>query len=310
MKDTEDAEIKHIVISGGGINGFSFYGALRESFFQNIWRIENIETMYGTSIGSVLAVMLALKYDWETLDNYLIKRPWNQVYKFNMYSIFDSFQKRGIFTAKVMEETLLPLFLGKDIPMDITMKEFYERTGIEIHMFTTELNTFQLLDISYKTHPEWTVLDAVYCSSALPIVMSPILKGNCWYCDGGLLCNYPIRKCLENGAKKENVLGITRIPDTTHLFHLSDESTLLDFVMIVLSRILENVLAAPPILTLKTEFRIPSFSTSIYEIYNVCNDMQMRMNLIEKGVSHVKKQFDEGMEIIVPVENTMDDFHN
>jgi predicted acylesterase/phospholipase RssA len=290
--------IKHLVISGGGINGFSFYGALRETARQQVWKMEDIETMHGTSIGTVLAVMLALKYEWETLDDYLIKRPWHHVYKFDMYSIFDSFQKRGIFTKKAIEETFLPLFNGKDMSIDITMKEFYDKTGIEIHIFTTELNTFKLIDISYKTHPEWRVVDAVYCSSALPIVMAPILKGECWYCDGGLLCNYPILKCLENGANIEEVLGITRIPDTSRPQHLSGESTILDFAMIVLSRILENVLATPPVLTMETEFRIPSFATSIYEIYSVCNDMQMRMNLIEKGVSHVKKQLTKGLHVL------------
>ena len=128
--------------------------------------------------------------------------------------------------------------------------------------------------------------------------MSPILKGDCWYCDGGLLCNYPILKCLENGAKNEEVLGITRIPDTSRPQRLSGESTILDFAMIVLSRILENVLATPPVLTMETEFRIPSFATSIYEIYSVSNDMQIRMNLIEKGVSHVKKQLDKALPVL------------
>jgi predicted acylesterase/phospholipase RssA len=307
MNEQPKPSIKHLVISGGGINGFTFYGALRETVRWQVWKIEDIETIYGTSIGSMLAVMLALKYEWETLDDYLIKRPWHHVYKFDMYSIFDSFQKRGIFTNKVIEETFLPLFSGKDISIDITMKEFYDKTGVEIHIFTTELNTFKLIDISYKTHPEWRVVDAVYCSSALPIVMSPILQGDCWYCDGGLLCNYPILKCIENGAKIEEVLGITRIPDTSRPQHLSGESTILDFAMIVLSRILENVLATPPVLPMETEFRIPSFATSIYEIYSVCNDMQMRMNLIEKGVSHVKKQLDKALMDLPVLEKELEE---
>ena len=124
MNEHQKPTIKHLVISGGGINGFSFYGVLRETVRQHVWNMEDIETMYGTSIGSMLAVMLALKYEWETLDDYLIKRPWHHVYKFDMYSIFDSFQKRGIFTNKVIEETFLPLFHGKDMAIDITMKEF------------------------------------------------------------------------------------------------------------------------------------------------------------------------------------------
>jgi len=151
--------IKHLVISGGGINGFVFYGVLKETCHQNIWNMNYSKTIYCTSIGSVLAVMLSLKYDWPTIDDYLIKRPWHQVYKFDMYSIMDSFQKRGIFNVKVIEETFLPLFKGKDVSIDITMKEFYEMSGIELHIITTETNEFVKVDISHKTHPDWRVVD-------------------------------------------------------------------------------------------------------------------------------------------------------
>ena len=96
--------IKHIVCSGGGVTGFSFYGMLKECYNRNMWKLENIETIYGTSIGSIFAVILALNYDWNTLDDYLIKRPWQNVFKFDLYSILDSLQKRGIFDKKTIQE--------------------------------------------------------------------------------------------------------------------------------------------------------------------------------------------------------------
>ena len=40
--------IRHIVCSGGGVTGFSFYGILKECYFRKIWKLENIETIYGT----------------------------------------------------------------------------------------------------------------------------------------------------------------------------------------------------------------------------------------------------------------------
>ena len=81
--------IKHIVCSGGGVAGFTFYGILKEANKQGIWDIENIETMYGTSVGSIVNTILSLKYDWKDIDDYLMKRPWDMVYNVNMYSFFE-----------------------------------------------------------------------------------------------------------------------------------------------------------------------------------------------------------------------------
>ena len=38
----EKPTIKHIVCSGGGLAGFAFYGAIKESHKQGLWQIENI----------------------------------------------------------------------------------------------------------------------------------------------------------------------------------------------------------------------------------------------------------------------------
>ena len=55
-------------------------------------------------------------------------------------------------------------------------KEFYEINKIDLHIFSTELNKFETVDFSHKTHPDWRIIDVIYCSSALPIVFSPYMK--------------------------------------------------------------------------------------------------------------------------------------
>ena len=65
--------IKHIVISGGGPTGLSYYGVLKETHKNGLWKYENIETMYGTSVGSIILTVISLQYEWDTIDDYLIK---------------------------------------------------------------------------------------------------------------------------------------------------------------------------------------------------------------------------------------------
>ena len=105
--------IEHIVISGGGLTLFTYYGVLKKSAENKVWDINNIKTIYGTSAGAILSVLLCLKYDWETTDNYIINRPWEKVFNINMYLLFDIFQRKGLFDLSVIKESLKPLFLGK-----------------------------------------------------------------------------------------------------------------------------------------------------------------------------------------------------
>ena len=64
---------KHLVISGGGTIGLKYWGILQKLNETNIWKIENINSMYATSAGSLVCVFLCLKYDWETINKYIIE---------------------------------------------------------------------------------------------------------------------------------------------------------------------------------------------------------------------------------------------
>lgn len=282
--------IKHIVCSGGGVTGFSFYGMLKECYNRNMWKLENIETIYGTSIGSIFAVILALNYDWNTLDDYLIKRPWQNVFKFDLYSILDSLQKRGIFDKKTIQELLTPLFLGKDIPIHITMKEFYEMTNIEIHIFTAEITHFKLVDISYKSHPDWTILDAVYSSCSIPIIFSPLLKDSKCYCDGGLLLNYPLDKCIENGANINEVIGISSDLNTNIDNVMNEKSTLFDYIIVLIKKVI-SVFLPKQQNVIPNDFKIKSHEISIYDIISTTSEMNERIKLIDKGIDVISNIF-------------------
>ena len=289
-KTTEEKTIiKHIVMSGGGPTGFSYYGILKESNRLNHWDIENIKTVYGTSVGAILGVFLCLKYDWETIDDYLIKRPWNNVYKFNMFSIIDSYQKRGIFDIKPMKETLSPLFKGKDISIDVTMKEFYDLTNIELHMFATELNSYELIDFSYKSHPDWKVVEVAYCSACLPIMFSPFIKDNKCYCDGGLIKNYPLESCIQNGVNPEEIFGIRKINVKNTVNPVDDQSSLLDFIMIILNNFSKKMFVLNSDIALKNEYVVESEPTSLLNMYSVMNEIDERIKLINVGIDMVKE---------------------
>lgn len=284
--------IKHIVCSGGGLAGFAFYGAIKESHKQGLWQLENIQTIYATSVGTIIAVMLALKYDWDTLDDYLIKRPWQNVFTFNLYSILDTINKRGMFGIEIIQDIFLPLFNGKDIQMNITLLEFYKLTNIEIHMCTTDINSFQLIDISHKTHPDWNVIEAIYSSCAVPVLFTPLFKNNESYCDGGVLANYPLEQSIRNGANPTEIIGIQYKGSNTDECNkrVTRETSLLDYVISIINRLIGMVLDKQVAHVIALEYCIWCPSLSIYELINTTSESEMRIRLIQQGIDVVRNK--------------------
>jgi len=280
----QTSNIKHIVIAGGGAYGFAAYGALKHLHEQGFWDINNIESIHGTSIGAIFGTIISLKYEWAITYNYIINRPWNKVFNFDMYSIINSFQKKGIFDISTIYDIFRPLFGGLDIPMDITMAQLYAITKIDLHLYITNLTDFELMDISHKTFPEWSVIEAVYASAALPILFTPFYKDSKYYLDGGILCNYPIHNCINLGASDDSIIGIYRKSLNAKL-DLDDESSMFDYMFLILHKILAKFIPHTYPITTQPQIPIVFNATSLYDIYLCLTSLDERMRILEIGVN-------------------------
>ena len=281
--------IKHLVISGGGSTGLSFYGILKESQQSGLWNIENIQSIYSTSVGSIFSIIVCLKYEWDIIDNFLIKRPWQNVFKFDLYSIIQAFDRQGIFSMKIMEDIFSPLLLGVDLDINITLKEFYEINKIDLHIFSTELNKFETVDFSHKTHPDWRIIDVVYCSCALPILFPPYMKEDKCYIDGGILTNYPIYYCLQSGAKPEEIFGIKKLNSNIKPYN-KENSTFFDYLMIIFSNIFEKLLVIDNNIhnTIEHEIKVSDAAIVITDILSTASSLEKRQGLINRGIEIFK----------------------
>ena len=227
--------IKHLVISGGGPLGLRYLGALEKLEKEGFWNFDEIESIYGTSVGSIIGTFICLKYDWETLNKYIIERPWHDAFKVNAKQIFDSYYNKGLFDKKIAEIIFKPLLQAKDLSLNITLKEFYEFSKIDLRIFTFELNKFETIELSHITHPDLSLLQALTMSSALPGIFMPIIFDNECYIDGGVMCNYPINQCLRDHTNKDEILGIKSSIDketgSLKNIEVTQESSLLEYVI-------------------------------------------------------------------------------
>ena len=221
-------KLKNIVLSGGGHVGFTQIGLLYYLIEKKKLDIKNVENIYCTSIGSMVAIMFILNYDKDELFNYLINKPWEKFLKININNFLDYNTNKGLIGGYVFEEVLTSLLLAKDIKKDVTLKEFYNLNKINLNIFTIEINEFVTVRLSHKTHPNLKLLDAVHMTAAVPFVIHPHYYNNGVYIDGGLHINYPLNPCIfEDKCKKEETLGIRAWKKQKDVFNLNKDSNVL-----------------------------------------------------------------------------------
>ena len=166
--------IKHLVISGGGPILIQVLAAIQYLETHNFLNMSNIKSIYGTSAGAIIGTILCLNYDFETINDYIIKRPWNDVFTIKVQNIFDAYTQKGIFNIKTIEKCFKPLFDAKDIDININLEDFYKLSNIELHLYTFEINEYKIEDISYISHPKLSLMIAIQMTCGLPILISPI----------------------------------------------------------------------------------------------------------------------------------------
>ena len=357
--------IKHLVISSGGPAGIMMYNILRTLNLKGVWNINNIQTIYGSSIGSFTAVLIALNYDWATMDDFILKRPWDKI--FRQYSstgtsnagasagagagagasagsgagtaptansgigvsnnttcgdnghpvnegssygssvsatiaeatskaatyaidaknkldiVFKLYNQHGIYGIKEFTETLRPALQGKDMTVSITLQEFYEKTGIELHFIVTEMNKFITVNFSHKTHPTQSLVEACYMSCCYPFVFSPIYRDGCCYTDGGIINDYPVNECLiDQKCDNSEILGVKMLWERKPA-NLTEKSSVLQFVSTFFNQIKGNLFENRPTRSILNEVVCVSKIFASQDWMNCIKDENYRRELMLRG---------------------------
>jgi predicted acylesterase/phospholipase RssA len=301
-KNKPTSNIRKIVCSGGGTFGLIAYGALKQSCISGFWNIENIQSMYGTSIGAIITLLISLLHSniqtseaspltWDLMDTYIISRPWQNVFKINLFSITSSIEKCGILDKAPVVEMFEPLFKMMELSKNITMVEHYNIFGIEMHFYTTDLDSMETVDICYKTHPSWSILDAIYASCSLPILFSPHKQEERTYFDGGLFCNYPLYFCIKDTENTDEILGFKSSASLLIPEKEESQSILFDYILSIFKNLTFKIKDYDTDYKIKYNFKIPCIQVSIYHIYLAIMQTEMRKQMIDEGVQYWNENY-------------------
>jgi predicted acylesterase/phospholipase RssA len=280
--------IKNIVLSGTGHLLLTMIGIIDYLFKSDILQMDNIENLYGTSGGSLIAAIICINVEWGKVVNYFMNRPWCETIDITIDNIYDVYEDKGLINNSLIQTCLKPLLLSKNLSSEITLIELYNYSNIELHIFTFELNKFETVDMSYKTHPDILLYDAIHMSCSIPCVMAPICSDTHCYIDGGILQQYPIYPCLLNNSADET-LGIfmkfTQCDDVTTKTNVFDFIT---FLSLKLIKFINNNINNEPCDKLKYEI-IHITETPIKTFINAFTNKEQRFEMFNDGYNETEK---------------------
>lgn len=185
---------RSLALGGGGARGGLHVGALQaiEEIRGNLTFSDGI---YGCSVGSILATAIAFD-----LSSSQIKTMFNTYFELEkmlpplrLSSITDFTRTKGLFSMDMLEDTLIQAFNSQKI--DIREK-LIEDTPQKLYIIASNMTTKRPTLLTGKV----PLLEAIKCSSCLPLVFAPRVLYNQVYLDGGLyvdsLSNVVPRDCL------------------------------------------------------------------------------------------------------------------
>lgn len=213
--------IKCLVLGGGLYHGFKTLGIIDELTKQQYIDKDNIQEIVCSSVGCIIGLCYLLDIPYKDCIDFFIKRPWQKI--FIDLPIMNIIVKKGIFTIDIYQKSLSNLFTANSMSIDITYKEFFERTN---KMFSCSVYNTKTQELEYFNHittPDLKVIHGMYISCSVPIIFEPMQINNIFYTDALLLTAYPIAYALQK-YDDNDIFGvkISGVNDTDFLVKDTD----------------------------------------------------------------------------------------
>ena len=212
--------IKHLIFSGCSTKFFSLIGCLRCLEDYNILNKNNIENIHCSS-GSVLILILYL-------IGYNLKEIKEIVYQVDLdtFCIDTNNKDAGediinniLFKKSLLNNDKFKKLVSDNLKKklgveDLTFKELYELSGINLIVNTFCFDKNELQYFSYKDSPNMSVVTGILMTISIPIIIEPVVYNNMTYCDAGIIRHYDFEwfkdldGSLKSGFNKNEILGI------------------------------------------------------------------------------------------------------
>ena len=192
---------KTLCLSGGGSSGISIIGSLKFLEENKVFNNFSIKKYVGTSVGSIIAFLLNLNYNLDFILEFI--NTFNINIIFENLNIDNLFEDYGLLKGDKLINILKSILYKKYKINNVSFKELYKITKKKICIIGSNVSKNREEYFSYETTPDLSVIKAIRISSSIPIIFTPVIMNNDYYCDGGLTNNFPINYC-----NKKYTLGL------------------------------------------------------------------------------------------------------
>ena len=167
----------NLVIGAGSYKGLIYLGVL--NYLERSQKLKNIENFYGSSIGSIICVFVAMKISPSVIYEELMSLDIKDYLKIDVNSLLTNFTLVG---TKFFEYWIEYFSTYED--KLITIKDFNDKYKIKINIITTCINSRNTKIFNEDNDPNVKLLDAVLASCSIPFIFPPVKIDSNYYIDG------------------------------------------------------------------------------------------------------------------------------
>ena len=189
-----------LVLSGGSMKGIAQIGAMHCLKKNNL--LNDIKTIAATSVGSIIGLLYSIGYQPIELFQFMKLIDTNKLNGMNAKNLIT---KYGLDDGSRMILILKKLLNAKGYDPDISFKNFYKRTKMNLIITGSCINDKKIYYFSHTSYPDMKVLEAVRISISIPIIFTPCIFEGKIFVDGGCIDNFPIQLFSD---MIDNVIGI------------------------------------------------------------------------------------------------------
>lgn len=182
-------KIKAVCFAGGGVRGLSHIGVLEALETTTDFSIQNVVLCTGTSIGSLIALAVALRYNIHEIKLIIDKLYFPKLLSMSFFNL----SQWGLDNGKNMQTFVSGIVYAKTGIRDPTFQQVYELTGITLQIIGTNVTKNKEVCFSHKITPNMSVSKACLISMSLPILFRPIEHGGDLFTDGSICNNRPFQ---------------------------------------------------------------------------------------------------------------------
>ncbi len=270
---------KVLILGPGGVKGFLQLGSLL--LLEQTRVLDDIETVIGVSIGSVIGLLYVIGYKISEIIELSISTSLSSI--FSTLAIANIGTSIGLISHQGIREKLT-FVVQKKLGHIPTLSQLYFATGINFQAVTTDLTDDKCVYVSHETFPDLSCIEAIIMSINIPLLFEKYELNQHLYVDGGISNPLPIEKYFNDPTQLLVILSKSDVRDPKKNF----VSYLFKIVDLMHSEISRHILHQYQSLN-QQNCKFILLTTNIFDTVGLTVDLSQKAKMILYGYDQALK---------------------